>query len=352
MSNSITTWIRAYFALRDRAAATRGIIELNPGTPDAELWPRTTGSDVVLIASVIDPLALRHVADSTVRRWQLAMADVEELALDAPNETYVENRAFWRALAATFVDFHADSVPVLDATVWDRLLAQLGTTDRRNGGPTGAAPFGPFTGVATFSDLYRAQVRLLLDKRGFDLMDAPPGHPFGGANMKIPRTTNADVISLATYWSKALAGAKHVQGYDYVADKWASVTADVAELAKAAKPDGVYAKNNELWRELPNVSSKITEGDLKPSTTDLVIESVANSVAHLPENIAAAAKAIGSGASNIAAKAANAIGHVANEAGKGAFAGFGLPLLLGAGALGVFLIARRRGNDSDSATEE
>ena len=114
MSKSITTWIRAFFALRERADEQRGFVELNPGTPEAERWPRTTGADVLLIASIIDPIAVIHVADSTVRRWQLAMADVEDIAIIEPDDLYAENRAFWRTLAATFVDFHADGVPLLD----------------------------------------------------------------------------------------------------------------------------------------------------------------------------------------------------------------------------------------------
>ena len=43
---------------------------------------------------------------------------------------------------------------------------------------------------------------------------------------------------------------------------------------------------------------------------------------------------------DLAGGAAQAIGKVANEAGKGLFSGFGTPLLIGAGLVGLFLISR------------
>jgi len=349
MSTPITTWIRAFFALRERANEQRGFIELNPGTPEAERWPRTTGADVLLIGSIIDPLAVIHVADSTVRRWQLAMADVEDIAAVEPDDLYIENRAFWRTLAATFVDFHADGVPLLEESVWTALLSKLGTTERRNAGPD-IVSHGPFTEGITHSELYRQIVQYLFTQRGFDLMDAPADHPFGGVGMKIPRATNADVLRQATYWSNELADTRHIPGYDYVAEHWAHVVADVDKLAKAGKPDEVYAKNNEFWREVPNVAAKITEAGERPTKTDLILGSLADSIAHLPDTIGDAARAVAQAASNIAGKAANAAGHVAGEAGKGFFSGVGGPLVLGAaGVLGIYLLTRRRSHEDAEA---
>ena len=42
---------------------------------------------------------------------------------------------------------------------------------------------------------------------------------------------------------------------------------------------------------------------------------------------------------------AHAVGKVANDAGKGLFAGFGTPLLIGAGLIGLFLITRSRDHE-------
>ena len=76
---------------------------------------------------------------------------------------------------------------------------------------------------------------------------------------------------------------------------------------------------------------------------DPAVASVKDSVAHLPETLGAAASKAG----ELVADAAHAVGKVANEAGKGLFAGFGTPLLIGGGLLGLFLISRsRRGEDA------
>ena len=55
MSNPhIQDWSDAFVVLKHRAEEVRGFIELNPGTPERERWPRTTGADVVAIAALVD----------------------------------------------------------------------------------------------------------------------------------------------------------------------------------------------------------------------------------------------------------------------------------------------------------
>ncbi len=80
--------------------------------------------------------------------------------------------------------------------------------------------------------------------------------------------------------------------------------------------------------------------DVKQSKSDMMLDSLKHSITHLPENIKAGASAVASGVADIAGSAANTIGKVANEAGKGLFSGFGTPLLVGAGLIGLFLISR------------
>ncbi len=43
----------------------------------------------------------------------------------------------------------------------------------------------------------------------------------------IPRTTNADVLQLATYWSNARAKVKNVAGFTDATAKWKAVVAEV-----------------------------------------------------------------------------------------------------------------------------
>src|SRR5690606_17157759 len=97
----IRSWPDGYIALRSRAEYLRGTIELNPGTTEAERWPRTTGADVIAIAAFLDPHTRTRTFQRSglARRWNAAMRDLELYALPEMGQTYSENRSFWRVLA-------------------------------------------------------------------------------------------------------------------------------------------------------------------------------------------------------------------------------------------------------------
>lgn len=209
----------------------------------------------------------------------------------------------------------------------------------------GAKDDGPFAHFdeKTYDDLWRAQRDFLAQKRGFDQPDPPPG--MGLRGLKIPRTTNADVLQLAAYWGNELAKAKQVMGYQGAVEKWRAVMVDIDRYAKTGKPDDVYPKNNELWHVLSDVSIQIAIGDEAPSKFDMAVDSLKYSVTHLPETLShAASKGV-----DLVASAAHAAGHVVNEAGKGLFGGLGTPLLIGGGLLGVYLLTRSRDRRGDEA---
>src|SRR5262249_54631553 len=71
---------------------------------------------------------------------------------------------------------------------------------------------------------------------------------------------------------------------------------------------------------------------------DMAFDSIKDSIRHLPDRLAEGAKKIG----DLAGDAARGVGEIANKAGKGLFEGFGTPLLIGAGLIGLFLISRAR----------
>ncbi len=112
---------------------------------------------------------------------------------------------------------------------------------------------------------------------------------------------------------------------------------DVADLARAGDPNALYPKNNAFWRALQATAIHVAVADEAPSKTDLMIDSLKDSIVNLPQNIKAGAQAVATGAAGLA----HGVGRVANEAGKGLFSGFGTPLLVGAGLLGLFLVSRR-----------
>jgi hypothetical protein len=161
--------------------------------------------------------------------------------------------------------------------------------------------------------------------------------------MAIPRTTNADVLQLATYWTKALTklelkrfagGVVNDMGLDGEKRRWQAALADVDKYAKGGTPSDIYPKNHEFWRASGKLSITVAAIDEEPAPLDLMIDSFKQSVKDLPGRIA-----------NAAGTVAHVVGDIAHEVGAGLFKGLGTPLLVGGGVLlGLFLLLRNRGH--------
>ena len=333
MSLHIHSWVDGHLAVRERAYQTRGFVELDGGAR----WPRTTGADVIAIAAIVDPPIKRHGTPGVLRRWRATLADLQREALAVPHDTYSENRSFWSTFEFVVVFLDDVAVTPPGAAVWDALLVEVGTY--RNVGPDGDGPFKHFDNVKTYDDLYNEQSKYLRQLRGFDEMEPGPG--MLGASKKIARTTNGDVVLLADYWSKQLADVKEVFGHAGVEQRWKDAMADVNAIARKGDPSAVYPKNNGFWRILFDTAVHVAVADEAPSKWDMAKDSIKDSVKHLPDTLSTAA----SKTADLVAGAAHAVGKVANEAGKGLFSGFGTPLLIGAGLIGLFLISRNRGHE-------
>lgn len=349
-SPTVHNWTDAYVLLVHRAESLRGSIELHPGTPERQRWPRTTGADVITIAAVVDP----HVRQlprgfgtlALQRRWSACMDDIERLALGALGETYPENRALWSCLAAAFTHLASVDAPLPDPALWSVLIAELGfALAIRNIGPKDESPIKQFAGVKTYHELYLKLYNYLRQLRGQDLMK--PEADMLGTEIPIPRTTNGDVIALADYWTKQINKIRKVIGHDDVVSRWKIALVDVNQLARKGDPSAVYAKNNGFWRALAMTARQISVADEAPTTWDIVFESFKHSVEHLPENIVAGAKAIASGTADVAGSIAEGAGRVVNQAAKGVFGGFGVPFLVGGGVLALFLISRAKSSKAE-----
>ena len=335
MSTHIHSWADGYLAVLARAFEMRGSIELDTGVR----WPRTTGEDVVAIAALFDHSVRAHASPGVVNRWLVAMRDLETVALAAPHDTYAENRTFWATIQMVSVFLDDLAVEAPPQALWDALIAQLGEHGHRNAGPSGDGPFKHFDNVKTFDDLYLEQFKYLRELRGFDVMKADAG--MAGGERNIPRSTNGDVVALTDYWSKQLEAAKSTMGHDDTVRRWTAVRADIDQIARKGDPHTVYPKNNAFWRELSNTAVYVAVADESVSKWDLTKDALKESITHLPETLEQAA----SKGADLVASAAHAVGKVANEAGKGLFAGFGTPLLIGAGLIGLFLITRKRDDE-------
>ena len=331
---TISTWLDGYLELRHRAFSDRGAIELSDGTR----WPRTTGEQVAAIAAVFTPAIRANAWPRIVNQWRVTLADIQRDALDDLPSTYVGNRTFWAALEAVAV--YLDNLALRPPTsrAWLALFAILDASDDsagvRNAGPSGDGPFKHFDGVQTFDDLYSAQFKYLRDLRGFDQMK-PDGGAIG-VERTIPRTTNADVVALADYWTTQLGDVKRVMGTDGVTATWRAATTDVEQLARRGDPTAVYTKNNAFWRALSTTAIHVAVADEAPTKWALAKDAIKDSVTHLPETVSTVA----SKGVDALADTAHAAGHVLSEAGKGLLSGVGTPLLIGAGVLGAVLLFR------------
>ncbi|HEU4731287.1 MAG TPA: hypothetical protein VFT22_25510 [Kofleriaceae bacterium] len=337
---SIVTWNDLYHQLWIQAAQSRGTItsvgELPGSTRYSTIpeWPRTTGADAIAIASLIDPilsaLPLRPGGYGITRLWQTAVIELESLAFAHPAAEYAHNRSLWSTVLAVAAHLDTMDAPLPDQEAWEALLATLWSPIARH---RNASRPAPTLAEPTFEKMWVAQRGALARMRGSDLHDTAPGEP-GGA-MEVPRTTYADALDLAVYWSKALVQlqAKVMAdsipmpaGFEEAQARWHAAS-DVERYGSARKPEDVYPRNHELWRAMHALS--MTLGVLDAPPTPYVLPDVPRAaVADLPSRIADAAGTV-----------AQAISKFAHDAGTGLAAGLGKPLLIGGGVLlGLILL--------------
>lgn len=328
MITHINNWIDGYLAVRASAYEAKGAIEI-----DEVRWPRTTCNDVITIAAVLTPVVRAYATDGLRRRWHDELAKLEHDALDDASATYLFNRTFWVTFETIAVFLDDMGAPVPAQHVWDGLVSLVARA--RNAGPSEDGPFAHFE-AKTYDDLFNAQRAFLAEKRGSDTVEPPEG--FGGGAQSVPRTTNADVLQLATYWPQQLADTKKHMGHDGVATVWRAALDDVDKLANLGKPDDVYPKNNQFWASARRVAIQVAVSDEAPSKWSMIVSSIKDSIVTLPETVEHVAAA----GADLLARAANTVGHVAGEASRGLFAGAGMPLLLGAGLIGAYLVVRNR----------
>lgn len=336
MSNRIYSWLRAFRELETVARDSRGATQLGAST---NAIPNTTCSDVISIAVVLDPyvrsLSTEYFNEALVRRWESALVDLRRDALLTPTREYVHNRSFWGTLAALCIAMEFDDSELPAEHVWDSLLALVAEEiDRRNAGPQGDGPFKRFDNVKGFDDLYIAQFNHLRQLRGSD--------PAAPKNGPVPLTTNDDVVQLADYWSKQLANVKVVMGHDGIVKRWKAAVADVDALARKADPYAVFAKNLSFWPALKATAIHISVAQEVPSDFDLAIESVKDNIKKLPENLKDGAAKAAEAIAGVTNDVAQGVNKIAKGAGAGLFSGFGTPLIVGAGLLGLFLVSRNR----------
>jgi hypothetical protein len=343
---SILTWSDLYFQLWTQAAQSRGTITSMAGPASAEgystvpEWPRTNGADVIAIATLVDPilgaLPLRPGGYGITRLWQTAVIELEGNAFAEPSAEYAHNRSLWSTLLAVAAYLDTMDAPLPSEEALETLLDGLWSpVEYRNA----AGPAQKIITEGTTEKMWNAQREEMMKARGFDVRE--PTATIGGTAMKVPRTTNADIVRLADYWAKQLAafvprallgGVSNTMGLQGQLKRWSAVMEDIDKLARKSKPDELYPKNHEFWYETIGLATNLAVWGEVPTKFELAVESTKQAAADLPGRIAGAAGAV-----------AKAVGDAAREAGAGLLSGMGKPLLIGGGVLVGLLLLFRSG---------
>jgi hypothetical protein len=344
----IRDWSDGYSALKHHAEYARGAVESELCGGAWERWPRTTGGDALVIAAFLHPhlyeTTIAHGGAGSWRRWLACLEDLIRWGTEKPLEEYRDNRRFWAEVLRVCVQLASHFATLPAQADWEAMFSDLACAPRRNGVPR-EVPFGPFTGIDTFKDLYVAQVVHLQRARGMDPKDPEEGMTGGRKN--IPRATNADVQQLTEFWSKQLASVQKIIGHEVVAERWAAMVADVEQTTKGAAPTAVYPKNNTFFRVLSTVSTQVSVADKAPTKGEQIADSLRHGVTSLPETLWTAAKTVSGGAVSAVTDAATAVASGVGKAAGGLFGSFlsgaGVPIaVVGGGLLGALLLFRRR----------
>jgi hypothetical protein len=287
-------WEAAFQELWDHAAHHRGMREaladpIIPHLSDTlHQWPRTRCGDVIGIGALVDAVIrstpLVSGGHGIERRWRRCAGELAEVALGDPTLEYRHNRAFWSSLASIVAYLASVDAPVPES-MWSALLTELAHPMPP---PRNTAVVDERLHLAAFSydELWQAQKDALAKLRGSDIRD--PGPTTRGGRLQVPRTTNADVLQVATYWTMALAQveatrramgqhgpeALHAAGLDGEVRRWRIALADVDQYATTGDPAATYAKNEAFWRATGSVSITVALIDDAPPPFEMLTDAI------------------------------------------------------------------------------
>jgi hypothetical protein len=279
-----TSWIAVHDTLRDLAEAQRGVVTFSSPTVPPEDWPRTTGCDALAIVSVFDAAVHAYVTGELAERWASETDQLARATLACIEDTYAGNRSLWATLRAVAGALDQAAAPLPDPRHWQAAVHELMGEDDPI---VGVAPVDhmvavQFPSVEDWEEMAKLQLRFFWIVRGADRIDGPLVD-------QIPRTTNADALQLATYWTEELS--RIVCADDvlsrYVRSRWATAIEDVGNLAKGAVPHAIYPRNTDLWRSLVALTLQFGAQAGAPSAWRFYIEALPRDASR-PRNAAPA----------------------------------------------------------------
>ncbi len=185
------------------------------------------------------------------------------------------------------------------------------------------------TGTVDVIDVNTALRMHFGERRGWDEWTvAKPNAP----KHRVPKTTNADVVQLAVFWTQQIAS--HPKSRSEMAGRrtrWAEMATKVRRDTQGAKPEAVYPFNREFWPAATQAAIACDVeremGDSSSSEFDAVVGFFTDTV---PDAVGDALDWIGDKLEG----GAKSAGRVVGGAAKGVLDELGLkPILIGAGVI-------------------
>ncbi len=185
------------------------------------------------------------------------------------------------------------------------------------------------SGSVDVVDVHIALRAHFIERRG---VETPAGGQPTPPSRRVPRTTNADVVQLAIFWTQQLL--VHPRTRPEMAARrrrWAEMAGEVRALTAGAKPDAAFPKNAAFWSAAHGLAIACDVerelGDDVPGGFDAVVGFFTEAI---PDAIGGALTWLGDGVERGAKTAGRAVGGAA----RGALDELGLKeLLVGAGVL-------------------
>jgi len=269
--------------------------------------PRTTCGDVVRLTALWRSYLADH-DQAALARWQDAAIEAEQICagLDEASE-YPKNRAYWRALrylAVTCQGARARNDSTDPMNNW----RAVEVTDEAGKLRVSAE------NVAAI-DIQNALYFHFGERRGWETSTMQLKQKDGSLRTeerRHPKTTCADVVELAAFWTREVARAPH--NYDDMVpgaqrQTWSAAAAKVAKHCEGT-PDRVYPENPAFWKAMraAAISIDVERDNVQRSKFDAVVGTFKAIGAGLSSAAVGAARTVGTGAGSLLGGFLDAVG--------------------------------------------
>jgi len=254
---SVRSWSDIYQILRAKAEANRGTVSVAGAGAAGATFPRTTGRDAFALALVFDQAIYDHGSASLIERW-VTESELLSGESDDGAEIYVGNRSLWDSMAGAAIELDRIHAAIPAPKLIDGALRELSIIRDEPRRPRNAMTTMVLTVFSepTWKAMALRQLEFFRSLRG----EVRDGGPFLPA---VPCTRNADVLTLADYWTGQLTclGENASDTFHRLLySAWREVVHNVRH-AHHLPPHETYAHNFEFWSALMLLATQSDASD-------------------------------------------------------------------------------------------